>query len=136
MFTPVSARANAAYRTAGAEAQVQGANPHQLIGLVYDALLQALRQARVAMDRGDVVTKADRLGHAVRLIDEGLLAALNVEEGGDVAANLRGVYDYSMLRLTQANLRNDPAIVEEVIDLFVPVAQAWQQIAPQVTPGR
>jgi flagellar secretion chaperone FliS len=136
MFTPVSARANAAYRTAGAEARVQGASPHQLIGLIYDALLQALRQARSAMERGDVVAKADRLSHAVRLIDEGLLGALNVEEGGDVAANLRGVYDYSLLRLTQANLRNDMAIVDEIIDLFVPVAAAWNQIAPEVTPGR
>ena len=49
-------------------------------------------------------------------------------EGGDLAANLLGVYDYCVLRLTQANLRNDDAILQEVSQVIAPIADGWKQI--------
>jgi flagellar secretion chaperone FliS len=107
---------------------VQGADPHHLVGLLFDALLQAIATARGAMDRGDTATKGVAIGKAVRLIEEGLKAGLNLEQGGDVAANLRGLYGYSVQRLTHANLRNDPAALEEVTQLIEPLAQAWAKI--------
>jgi flagellar secretion chaperone FliS len=48
-----------------------------------------------------------------------------------LAQNLRGIYDYSILRLTQANLRNDEKALEEVARLIEPVAESWKQIKGQ-----
>ena len=53
---------------------------------------------------------------------------LTVSDAADLAANLRDLYGYSTLRLTQANLRNDPAALEEVSKLIEPVAQSWKLI--------
>lgn len=129
MFTSASHRAASAYKRVAVETSVQGADPHTLVGLLFDALLQSIAAARGAMERGDTAAKGAAVGKAVRILEEGLKAGLNLREGGEIAANLRSLYDYSTLRLTQANLRNDPAALEEVSKLIEPVAQSWKLIA-------
>lgn len=128
MFTSVSSRAASAYRRVAAETSVQGASPHQLVELLFDALLQAIANARGALARGDIETKGQAIGKAVRIIEEGLKAGLNLREGGEIAANLHSLYGYSVMRLTHANLRNDDQALEEVRSLIEPVAQSWKQI--------
>jgi flagellar protein FliS len=128
MFTPVSTRAASAYKTVAATTSVQGADPHQLVNLLFDALLQAMNQARGALERGDMEIKAKSLSKAVRILEEGLRGGLNLEEGGDLAQRLQAVYAYSVQRLTMANMRNDGALIAEVTDLIEPVAQSWKDI--------
>ena len=69
---------------------------------------------------------------AVRLIEEGLKAGLDDAKGGELAVNLRGLYDYCILVLTEANLKNDVKKVDEAISLIQPVAQAWGEIKAEV----
>lgn len=128
MFTSASHRAASAYKRVAVETSVQGADPHTLVGLLFDALLQSIAEARGAMVRGDTSAKGAALGKAVRILEEGLKAGLNLREGGEIAANLRDLYSYSTMRLTQANLRNDPKALEEVSKLIEPVAQSWKLI--------
>ncbi len=128
MFTPVSARAASAYKRVGAQTSIEGASPHQVICLLFEALLLSLHSARGAMARGDLELKGQAIGKAVRILEEGLKAALDIESGGELAVNLRGVYNYSILRLTTANLKNDITLIEEVTQLIVPVFDAWKSI--------
>jgi flagellar protein FliS len=102
MFTSVTTRAASAYKRVAVETGVQGADPHQLVGMLYDALLQSMNQARGAIERGEVEVKGAALGKAVRILEEGLKAGLN--------------------------LRNDSAAVAQVVELIEPLAQSWQQI--------
>lgn len=129
MFTPVSARAASAYKRVGAQTSIEGASPHQVICLLFEALLQSLHAARGALARGDIDGKGQAIGKAIRILEEGLKAALDIEAGGELAVNLRGVYNYSILRLTTANLKNDTTLIEEVTQLIVPVFDAWKSIA-------
>lgn len=128
MLAPVRQRAASAYRKNSVAASVDAADPHRLISLLFDALLQSLAMARLALGRGDMQVKGEQIGRAVRFLEEGLKAGLNPAQGGELAGNLRGVYDYSIARLTLANLRNDDALIAEVIGLIEPVATAWKQI--------
>ncbi|WP_394791805.1 flagellar export chaperone FliS [Rhodoferax sp.] len=128
MFTPVSARAASAYKRVGAQTSVEGASPHQVICLLFEALLLSLNSARGSLARGDIEGKGQSIGKAVRILEEGLKAALDIESGGELAVNLRGVYNYSILRLTTANLKNDASLIEEVTQLIVPVFDAWKSI--------
>jgi len=128
MYTPVSSRAASAYRQVGVQSFVDNATPHMLIKMLFDGLMQSLNAARGAMQRGEIDEKGRHLGKAVRIIEEGLKGGLNPEQGGDIAANLRALYDYCVKRLTLANLRNDITLVEEVVELITPVAQSWEQI--------
>lgn len=131
MFISVNSRAAAAYQRIATETSVQTANPHQLVGLLFDALLQAIASAKGALARGDIAAKGVAIGKSVRIIEEGLKAGLNLEQGGEIAANLHQMYGYSVMRLTQANVRNDVGALEEVTRLIEPVAQAWKQINGQ-----
>ena len=128
MFTPVSMRSANSYKTIGLETSVMGANPHQLVGLLFDALQQSLAAAKGAILNGDISAKARAISRAVRILEEGLKAGLDAERGGDLAANLRSLYDYCILKVTEANLRNDAAAIDEVIRLIHPVSDGWSQI--------
>ena len=129
MFIPVNSRAASAYRQVGVQSGVEGASPHLLIKMLFDGLVQSLNAARGAMARGDVAEKGRQLGKAVRILEEGLKGGLDPARGGELAANLGGLYDYCVSRLTQANLRSDVAAVEEVLKLVAPVAEGWTAIA-------
>jgi len=128
MFTSVSSRSAAAYKRVGTQTSVDGASPHQLICLLYEALLQSLRMAHAATMRGDIEAKGKEIGKSVRILEEGLKAALNDAAGGELATNLRGVYNYGISRLTRANLNNDAPMIQEVIELIIPVYEAWKTI--------
>ncbi len=135
MFTPARARAASAYKSVGLETSVNGADPHALVNLLFTALLQSLNTAQAAMKRRDIPGKGSAIGRAVRLLDDGLILSLNEKEGGELAKNLRALYGYCVLRLTQANLNNDLAKLEEVQRLIEPVAQGWQQIRAEALKG-
>lgn len=132
MFTPVSMRSANTYQSIGTETLVMGADPHRLVGLLFDALQQSLATAKSGMLTGDIAVKARAISRAVRILEEGLKAALNDNEGGEVAANLRSLYDYCIFKTSEANIRNDVASIEEVISLIEPVADGWSQIRGQI----
>ena len=128
MFTPVSMRSANTYRTIGVETAITGASPHQLVGLLFDGLQQSLSAAKAAILSGDIPAKGRSISRAVRILEEGLKAGLDAQKGGELAANLRSVYDYCIFKTTEANLRNDVAMLDEVIRLIQPIADGWSQI--------
>lgn len=130
MYTPPHARTVHAYTQQAAASRVAAASPHELIAMLYEGIEQALLAAQGALGRGDIPAKAAAISKAVRLLDEGLKAALD-PQGGELTERLDALYDYCIRRLTEANLRNDAAAVEEVRSLLHPVADAWNQIRPQ-----
>ncbi|MBB1076514.1 flagellar export chaperone FliS [Rhodoferax sp. 4810] len=132
MFTSISQRSAAAYQRVSIETDVSQADPHKLVGLLFDRLLQVVSGARVAMQQGQIASKGESISKAVRIIDEGLKPALNLADGGDIAANLNGLYGYCVLRLSQANLNNDDAALADVLRVIEPIAQGWKQIGAQV----
>jgi len=132
MFTSVSSRSASAYQRVGVETAVSQASPHQLVAMLLEGLLKNVGVARAALKRGDIAAKGEKINKAVRIIDEALKPALNLEQGGDIAANLNGLYGYCALRLTHANLHNDDAALADVIRVVEPLADGWKQIGAQV----
>jgi flagellar protein FliS len=128
----VSQRQIGAYKQVHIATGVDGASPHRLIGMLFDGLVDAMAEARGAMRSGNIGAKGRAVGRAVRIVDEGLNSALNLKDGGALAANLQGLYGYITLRLTHANLHNDETAMEECGRLIEPVRSAWSQIADRV----
>lgn len=128
MFTSVSSRSAAAYKRTSIEGSVDMADPHQLVNLLFEALQRAIAGAKLSMQAGDVPGKCKQIGNAISILEEGLRAPLDLEKGGEIAANLNSLYEYCGNRLVLANLRNDMAILEEVARLIEPVASGWKQI--------
>lgn len=144
MFSPqLSARpgrpnpfANA-YRQVGNQTAVVSASPHRLIEMLFEGVMDALAQARGALRAGQVEVKGRALSRAARIVDEGLRAALDLRDGGELAADLHALYGYLTMRLTAANLRNDESLIDECQRLLAPLQDAWRAIGPQVaSPNR
>ena len=122
-----------AYKQIAAETGVAAASPHRLVAMLFDGYLEALAEARGAMQAGRIDDKGRAIGRAVRIVDEGLRAGLNLQAGGRLASDLHDLYGYLNLRLTQANLRNDERLLEECQRLMQPLRDAWMSISAQAS---
>ncbi|MDE2401583.1 MAG: flagellar export chaperone FliS [Burkholderiales bacterium] len=116
------------YRQIGIETGVGGASPHQLVGLLLNGALEAIAQARGAIQSGQVEVKCKAISKAVGIVDEGLKACLDLKSGGTLAANLNDLYGYVTMRLTHANLHSDDQALEECANLLSPLRDAWAAI--------
>ena len=135
MFNAFTPRSASAYQRINVETSMHTIDQHQLVSLLLDGLLQAVATARGALARGDVQTKCSSITKAVRILEEGLMPALDREGGGEVAANLEAVYDYALRRLIQANARNDDGMLQEVARLIEPIVQAWKEMKNNNNPA-
>lgn len=122
-----------AYAQVSLESGVMSASPHQLIEMLFDGANSALVRARLFMQQGDIVAKGEALSKAINIIDNGLKAGLDQDNGGELVASLTDLYDYMVRRLLQANLRNDVQAIEEVERLLSNIADAWKQISPKAS---
>lgn len=134
MFTHRAGKPTSAYKQVSVETSVDQATPHHLVEMLFDGLLVAVGAARAAMQRGDIKTKCKQIVVAARILEEGLKCALNLEQGGELASNLDRLYGYCVVRLTQANARNDDAALAEVQRLIEPLANSWKQIGASAYP--
>lgn len=130
MFASTAFSAAKAYRQVGVHSGIESASPHQLIQMLFDGLFQSLLAARGAIERGDIEEKGRHISKSVRILQEGLVLGLDLEKGGELAANLKLLYEFAVRQLTMANIRSDAALVEEVIKVLQPVAQGWKEIGP------
>jgi flagellar protein FliS len=120
------------YRNVGASSGVEGASPHKLVAMLYQAVAGEIAAARGALQRRDVAEKGRAIGHAVRIIEEGLLAPLDLDAGGAIATNLRDLYQYMVYRLTMGNHHSDDAALAECATLTRSLSDSWDAIGPQV----
>lgn len=115
------------YRSVGAYSQVESASPHRLIQLMLETAQSRISTARGCMERGEISQKGENIGKAIGLVD-GLCNSLDMGQGGEIAANLREIYSYASRRLTEANLRNDAQMLDEVSGLLREIKSAWDAI--------
>lgn len=78
-----------AYARVGVESAVMSASPHQLIVLLFDGAMSALVRARLFMQQGETVAKGEALSKAINIIDNGLKAGLDREQGASSPLTFR-----------------------------------------------
>jgi flagellar protein FliS len=80
------------------------------------------------MQHGQVAAKGELISKAIGIIG-GLREGLNLQSGGEIAANLDRLYEYMIARLVEANLSNDVALIDEVAGLLRNVKSGWDAIS-------
>ena len=115
------------YQQIGVQSKVNSSNPHSLVAMLLDGLLEKLARAEGAVQRGDYQNKGTALSSGIRIID-GLRASLDYERGGEIAANLGAMYDYMERRLVEANAQSDLRIIAEVVSLVNEIKDGWDTI--------
>ena len=118
----------ASYQQISIESDVRGADPHRLIVLLFDGAERALQQTIERLAANDIKGKSDSIIRAIEIIQSGLSASLDTEQGGDLAKNLKALYDYMASRLVHANAHKDANAIREVQGLLGEIASAWREM--------
>ena len=116
--------AAAAYRTR----EVQTATPGRLVVLVYDHIVAQLVRASLAQKAGKIEERVTALAKARAGLFE-LMATIDVEQGGDVARNLKNLYGFFLVEIQEFARRPEidrlarvAAMVTELRDAFATIA--------------
>jgi flagellar secretion chaperone FliS len=109
---------------------VMGASPHRLVVMLYQGARQAIAQARMHLQQGNIPARGEAITKAIGIIESGLQQALNKESGGEIAARLDALYTYMAHRLLQANVHQSEQMLVEVDGLLATLEDAWMAIAP------
>jgi len=117
-----------AYQQVDLESEVRGADPHRLIVLLFDGAEAAMQKALLCIESNDIAGRSAALTKAIDIILSGLSTSLNLEEGGDVAQNLKALYDYMVSRLIHANVHQDATAIKEVQKLLGEISGAWREM--------
>ncbi|TAL72568.1 MAG: flagellar export chaperone FliS [Rhodanobacter sp.] len=127
--------ASALYQQTRAVGRVENADPHQLIGMLYDGAIERIGQARNHVRSGDVTAKGAAIGKAIAIIGE-LRASLDMKAGGALAERLDALYDYINRRLLFAQLNDNERALAECVDLLGEVRDGWRGIRDNYLAGR
>ncbi|MFT6898251.1 MAG: flagellar protein FliS [Paraglaciecola sp.] len=116
-----------AYKKGNLKQDIAQADPHKLTLMLMQGALDRMAYAKGCIERKDFVAKSDHLSRSSAILMN-LRDTLDFDSKAEVAENLFSLYDYMIQRLTDANVQNSLKIMDEVINLMLPIKSAWSQI--------
>ena len=114
-------------RSSYREAAVRGASPVRLVICLYEQAIEDLRQAVIALEKGDIEARTRGINHSLMVIAQ-LQGSLDMEHGGEVARNLERFYNTVRAGLVEAQLKQSTRILEQQISQLVLVYEAWLEV--------
>ena len=119
------------YQSVDVESKVSASNPHSLVVMLLDGLLQKIARASGAVERGETSEQGMAISSALKIVDS-LRASLDHDKGGEIADNLRAIYDYTEKRLVEANMKSDVDILFEASSLITQIKLGWEAIPADI----
>ena len=108
--------------------QINTATPEQILIMLYDGAIRFCHQAIQAMDIEDKAVQGEKISRTMAIISE-FASSLDHEIGGQIAADLDGLYGFMMRELMHANLKTDRKALENVADLLSGLRETWVEAA-------
>jgi flagellar secretion chaperone FliS len=115
------------YQTAGLSAQISSASPVQLVLVLTNALLDELARVSAHIQFRRYEAKGNAINKCIDLLTA-LSSSLDLELGGKPVADLARLYDYMTIRLNEAGVLMDTAIVDEVRGMLTTLHTAWCEL--------
>ena len=121
------------YQNAYKKASVNTLDQNKLIIMLYDGAIKNANFAVEYIKSGEIEKVHDSLIKTKNIVTE-LLATLNMENGGEIAKNLKSLYSYMFSLLIEANMEKKSEPVLNVINLLKELRGAWVQIREKKKP--
>ena len=116
------------YKSVGVTSAIEDASPHRLVQMLLQGAIARIIAAEGHLARGETAQKGESVSVAIGIIG-GLQGSLDMEAGGEISKNLRSLYLYMNRQLTEANIKLDVGLCEEVISLLEELNKSWKAIA-------
>jgi flagellar protein FliS len=114
------------------EAAARNANSVELVVMLYDILSRDLQGAIEAMESGNIELRTAKLKHGFLALQQ-LEGSMDLEQGGDFVSNLSRFYAMLRSQMMTAQIRKDPAVLRELIQLLFSVREAWTELNTRST---
>jgi flagellar protein FliS len=111
------------------EAEILGADPVKLVGILYRAAIESVTAARSHLQNGEIRERSRKITRASEILNQ-LMLSLDHSSGGDISRNLVELYAYMQTRLIEANTQQTGAPLAEVESLLKVLSEAWHAAAP------
>lgn len=118
-----------AYSRVATETSIAAASPHHLVDMLFEGAERFIRQADEAIVRADAAARGEAITRAIRIVDEGLNAALDLS-AGELAHTLRALYLSVSMQLLDASRHNDRVRLATARDILRELHAGWRAIAP------
>jgi flagellar secretion chaperone FliS len=115
------------------EERILSADPLELVHVLYQAAMRAVRKARGHVAAREIAQRARSINQAYRVLSE-LNRSLDHQRGGDLSRQLARVYGYMMRRLIEANRRQSDEPLAEVLGLLATLAEGWDALKSATGP--
>ena len=119
----VSEKAAQRYR----EEHISSLGQKDLILMLYDGGIKFAEEAKDAIEAEDFIRSYERIVKTRNIVTE-LLCMLDIEQGEDVAENLKRLYIYAIGRLTEANFTHETSLIDNVIVILQNLRSAWAEV--------
>jgi flagellar protein FliS len=115
------------YQKINLESSINVSDPHTIISMLFDGIFQSVSVAKGAIERKDFATKSTQLNKAMSIL-RSLQDSLDSESEPKISESFYDLYAYCIDRLTEVSVSMDYAIIDEIVGLLKPLAEAWKNI--------
>lgn len=104
--------------------------PGELLLALYDGLFRFLNGARACFENKQDAKARELLSRAHAVVSE-LLLALDHKVAPELCANLAGIYDFVLFRISEATRTRDVQAIDDAVRVLTPLREAWQLAVPK-----
>ena len=115
------------YSTVDVETNTTAQSPHHLITLLFEKGCVLLRQSIELLKREDTEGFFNATSHAMQIVI-GLRGILDMDNGGDLAAQLYEAYTAIGASLAKARTEKDLASIEKLYTALSELREGWESI--------
>ena len=116
-----------AYNQVNIESSLLAANPHQIILMMYDGLLESIAKGKGAIERKDLETKSKMLTKAVNIL-AALDNSLDAKAEPEISKNFSALYGFCIDKLNEISISMDTQGLDQVIEFLKPLRDAWKDM--------
>jgi flagellar protein FliS len=115
-------------RNAYQQIEANGSNGVRLVIMLYDGAIRFLGDAKACAQQGDRRGKSAAISRSLAIVAE-LQSTLKIEEGGEIARSLDGLYTYITGRVLDASINGNEKGLDDALALLRVLHSAWSEIA-------
>lgn len=104
--------------------QIMTATPEALTLMLYNGCLKFMNEGKEAIEQKQWEQANNVLQKAQNIISE-FRITLNMDY--EISKQLLPLYNYTYDRLVEGNIKSDPAMIQEAIDIIKELRDAWAQ---------
>lgn len=116
-----------AYKKVDIDSNILASDPHKIIVMMFDGVLQSIAQAKGAIERKDLALKSTSMTKSINILNA-LRNSLDFTSEPTISQRFDDLYAYCIDQLNDISLHLNAEGIDEVFNLLKPLRDAWFQM--------